>query len=70
MLTKENFGGMSIVDMIIAAGFTKSKSEARRLIAQRAIRIEDEVVTDPTMRVAVTKNDDGTFTMFTIRNKE
>lgn len=69
MLTKENFGGMSILDMILAVGFAKTKSEARRLIAQGGIRLQDKVVTDPTMRVAVIKNEDGTHTMWTLEDK-
>ena len=52
-LTKDNFGGMDIADMLVAAGFAKSKTEARRLVKDGAIKIQDIKVTDPFARVAV-----------------
>jgi tyrosyl-tRNA synthetase len=41
------FAGKSIVDAIIGAGIVASKSEARRLIEQNAVRVNDKKVTDP-----------------------
>jgi len=39
-------GPVNIVDLVTAAGFTKSKSEARRLVTQSAVSIDDEKITD------------------------
>jgi ribosomal protein S4 len=64
MLTKENFGGMSIADMLVAAGLAKTKSEARRLVMDKAIRINDRLITDPTTRIAVVGNE-----MFILENE-
>jgi ribosomal protein S4 len=64
MLTKENFGGMNIAEMLIAAGFAKSKSDARRHVKQGAIRLNDIIVTDPFARVAVVNGE-----MFILENK-
>ena len=62
-LTKDNFGGMDIADMLVAAGFAKSKTEARRLVKDGAIKIQDIKVTDPFARVAVVG--DGVFILET-----
>jgi len=40
--------GQTLVDVMIAAGLAPSKSEARRLGAQHGVRLEGEVLTDPT----------------------
>ncbi len=37
---------MNIVELVTLAGFAKSKSEARRLIGQNAVSIDDEKITD------------------------
>jgi tyrosyl-tRNA synthetase len=42
---------VSLVDIVITAGFAKSKSAARRLIEQGGIRINDVKVTDPNLIV-------------------
>ncbi|HDZ20034.1 hypothetical protein LCGC14_0095640 [marine sediment metagenome] len=39
-------GGMKLVDLIVSAGFAKSKGEARRLITQNAVSIDDAKITD------------------------
>jgi tyrosyl-tRNA synthetase len=39
-------GNINIVDLIIKAQFAASKSEARRLVEQKAVSIDDESVTD------------------------
>jgi tyrosyl-tRNA synthetase len=39
-------GEISIVDLIVDSGLATSKSEARRLIQQNAVRLDDEVVVD------------------------
>jgi tyrosyl-tRNA synthetase len=43
--------GLPVYALIVRAGFAASNSEARRLVAQRAVRLEDEVVEDPNRRV-------------------
>jgi tyrosyl-tRNA synthetase len=37
---------MKVVDVVVAAGLAPSKSEARRLVAQRAVTLDGEVVAD------------------------
>ncbi len=44
----KNTPGNSIVDILLAAGLAKSKSEARRLIEQKGVRFEGAVIEDPT----------------------
>ena len=44
----KNTPGNSIVDVLLAAGLAKSKSEARRLIEQKGVRFEGAVIEDPT----------------------
>jgi tyrosyl-tRNA synthetase len=39
-------GGENIVKLIVSCGFTKSTSDARRLIAQGAVALDDRVITD------------------------
>jgi tyrosyl-tRNA synthetase len=46
MPTRELEGPTNIVDIIHAAGFARSKSEARRLVQQGAVRLDDERVDD------------------------
>ncbi len=41
--------GTDLVSLMVAAGVAGSRSEARRLIAQRAVRLDGEVLTDPHM---------------------
>ena len=40
-------GSYFIIDLVIKSGVTKSKSEAQRLIKQGAVRIDNDVFTDP-----------------------
>lgn len=53
MITKENFGGMDIAEMLVASGFVKTKSEGRRAVEQGSIKLNDIKITDPFARVAV-----------------
>jgi len=46
-------GRMGLARLIVVAGFAESNSEAMRLIAQGAVRIDDEVQNDPKAKVAV-----------------
>jgi len=39
--------GIKLVEIIVEAGLTKSKSEARRLVDQRGVRLDGVVVEDP-----------------------
>ena len=44
--------GLPVFALIVRAGFADSNSEARRLVAQRAVRIDDDVIEDPNRRIA------------------
>jgi tyrosyl-tRNA synthetase len=46
--------GMPLVDLIVSAGFAKSKGEARRLIGQNAVNFNDEKITDVDAQVTPT----------------
>jgi len=37
---------MNIVELVVSAGFAKSKSEARRLVQQKAVTLDDAEITD------------------------
>ncbi|HQN43359.1 MAG TPA: S4 domain-containing protein, partial [Anaerolineaceae bacterium] len=39
--------GQSVVDVIVAAGLAASKSEARRLVQQKGVRLDGAVLEDP-----------------------
>ena len=43
--------GLPVFALVARAGFASSNSEARRLVGQRAVRINDVVVEDPNFRV-------------------
>ncbi|NIJ64118.1 tyrosyl-tRNA synthetase [Sphingomonas leidyi] len=47
-------GSIAVVDGLIALGLCPSKGEARRKIAEGAIRVDDQVVHDPMLEIAVT----------------
>ena len=51
MLVKEVAGAQTVVDAMVAAGVCKSKGEARRLIEQGGVSVNDEKVTDANMPV-------------------
>jgi len=44
--------GIQLFALIVRAGFAASNSDARRLVAQRAVRIDEQIVEDPQARVA------------------
>lgn len=46
-------GAMGILDLLIKTGLAASKSEARRLVTQGGISIDDEKVTDANAQIAV-----------------
>ena len=39
--------GQSVLDVLEASGLVKSRSEGRRLIAQKGIRLDGEMLEDP-----------------------
>jgi tyrosyl-tRNA synthetase len=39
--------GASVLDLLLAAGLVKSKSEGRRLIEQKGVRLDGAVLSDP-----------------------
>ncbi len=45
--------GMPVVDVLVESGLASSRSEARRLIDQRAVRLGDQIVADPTLVVKI-----------------
>ncbi|MDQ0250658.1 tyrosyl-tRNA synthetase [Sphingomonas kyeonggiensis] len=47
-------GSINVVDGLVALGLVPSKGEARRKIAEGAIRVDDQVVNDPALDIAVT----------------
>ena len=51
MLVKEAAGAQTVVDAMVAAGVCKSKGEARRLIEQGGVSVNDEKVTNANMPV-------------------
>ena len=52
-LTKENFGGVDIAEMIVAAGMAPTRTAARRFVKDGAIRLNGILIKDPFARVAV-----------------
>ena len=47
-----NWSGGGILDLVVSAGFASSKSEARRLVQQGGVRVDDQVVEDIAAQVA------------------
>ena len=48
-----------LLDLLLAADFVKSKGEARRLVAQSGIRLNDAAVSDPALEVTAADLRDG-----------
>jgi tyrosyl-tRNA synthetase len=44
---------MGIIELVVAAGFAKSNGEARRLIVQNAVSLDDERIADPNAQVSL-----------------
>ena len=51
LLTKEVSDVVTVVDAMVAAGVAKSKGEARRLIEQGGVSVDETKVTDPNMPI-------------------
>ena len=51
LLTKEVVGAQTVVDAMVLAGIAKSKGEARRLIEQGGVSVDETKVTDANMLV-------------------
>ena len=51
LLTKEAIGAQTVVDAMVLAGIAKSKGEARRLIEQGGVSVDESKVTDVNMPV-------------------
>jgi tyrosyl-tRNA synthetase len=47
--------GIHVLDVVIKCGFAKSRTEARNLITNRGITINEEVQTDPTILISKSK---------------
>jgi tyrosyl-tRNA synthetase len=50
---------MSVLDLLVAAKICESKSEARRLIEQGGLSIDDEKITDLKLIISVGRFVDG-----------
>ena len=48
--------GMNVAHALTALGFTSSNAEAKRKIAEGAVRIDDQVVSDPSIVIEVANN--------------
>ncbi len=46
-------GMVLVIDLISAAGLAPSRSEARRLVIQKAVKLDDEIVADPSARLKI-----------------
>ena len=55
LLTKEVSDVATVVDAMVAAGVAKSKGEARRLIEQGGVSVDETKVTDPNMPLPTTE---------------
>lgn len=51
--------GIEVVSLILMAGFAKTRSEARDLVARGAVRIEEKQICDPAHHVLNYAFDDG-----------
>ena len=60
---------MNIVDLVIISKFENSKSEIRRLIKGKAIKINNEIVEDDKFKIT-TKNFEKTFLNFLLEKKD
>ena len=45
-------GGANIVQLIVSCGFAKSTSDARRLVQQGAVALDDRTITDIEVKIA------------------
>ncbi len=52
-------GGLSVVQMLVQAGITSSGKEAKRLIAEGGLRLNNQPVTDPQMPIGSAMIGDG-----------
>ncbi len=48
------YGGQTVVDVLVAAGLASTRSEARRLVDQKAVRLEDQVLENGNEVLALT----------------
>ena len=55
LLTKEVEGAQTVVDAMVLAGIAKSKGEARRLIEQGGVSVDETKVTDVNMPISATE---------------
>jgi Tyrosyl-tRNA synthetase len=54
-LPKDYFkNSASLVDILVAVGLVSSKSEARRIIRQRGVKVDGSVVEDPDLHIVIT----------------
>jgi tyrosyl-tRNA synthetase len=59
-ISRANFGdGLPVIDVLVAVKICETKSEARRLIEQGGLTIEDEKITDPKWILSAARFVDG-----------
>jgi tyrosyl-tRNA synthetase len=46
-------GGISVLSALTGLGFCASNGEAKRKIAEGAVRVDDQVVSDPALTISV-----------------
>ena len=51
--------GLSLLEALVDSGLMKSKGEARRMIRQSAVRVNDELISDEMMALTPGHVDDG-----------
>ena len=56
-MDKVSVSDMSILDFVVAAGFLASKGEARRLIEQNGLSINNQKVTDGLAKLPIDKDE-------------
>ena len=54
-ITAENLsnGEIGILDLLVLSGLAPSKGEGRRLVQQGGISVNDEKITDPNLKIAI-----------------
>ena len=66
----ENLVGMKIVDLLVQAGLQSSKSDARRLIQNGGISLNNEKMTDESAVVTESDLKEGEFLLLSIGKKQ
>ena len=49
----DNNGSISIIEILHITGLTSSKSEARRLVIQRAVKVDEVTIDEPLAKIQI-----------------